>query len=624
MSDYGGDMDGSSHNNNRRRDRYSSRGGGHGDWHRRGERRRSSRSPPTGFRGRGGGGGQSRFHRAPRDWDSIENAEYNRFAGGFIDPASSSLSSAPCTQPPEKSFKEYVMGEPEDVSGEEAVKGYADYQRTFRREQIETFFDRHKDEQWFRDRYDSQKVEAANKEMMRVFELRARALEEVCKDANIPAVESESQDDLMEFLDRVVGRMEELEHRESTNRGILGSGGGGGLHGSCSIKNGDDQNQEEEEEEEGEIDNAGGSGDDHHMVPDYQKFQSIFIRSVPMGTTREDLEKYCSKHKGFQRVALSDPTPDRRFTRRAWITFDESTNVKELVDEWSSDRSQGFEGVSMNYDISRRVKAVNGQLDSADAIEKHLGIASRLIKQMDSKWSLYVDKPNPFIKSGQENGKVRLDSLIVYLRVVYSIDFYNGVQYQSEHQMPVRCGIVHLRGGGGGGGGGSDDDPSDLDDKLMALWDQKERLTDEEVASIGLKKEEDEVERFMSANCEKIADDKWLCPLSGKKFKAPDFVRKHLINKHSEKLEDVRRECRLFNAYLYDAKRPQLPPFKRRLVPKIQKRPLSPGPTPIYTPPGKRNQRMDPPLPSQKLENLWDDREVIQYDANAYAESDAK
>ena len=51
-----------------------------------------------------------------------------------------------------------------------------------------------------------------------------------------------------------------------------------------------------------------------------------------------------------------------------------------------------------------------------------------------------------------------------------------------------------------------------------------------------------EVEKFVQANTQELAKDKWLCPLSGKKFKGPDFVRKHLFNKHAEKVEEVRVE----------------------------------------------------------------------------------
>lgn len=46
-----------------------------------------------------------------------------------------------------------------------------------------------------------------------------------------------------------------------------------------------------------------------------------------------------------------------------------------------------------------------------------------------------------------------------------------------------------------------------------------------------------EVEKFILANTQELAKDKWLCPLSGKKFKGPDFIRKHIFNKHGEKVK---------------------------------------------------------------------------------------
>ena len=38
-----------------------------------------------------------------------------------------------------------------------------------------------------------------------------------------------------------------------------------------------------------------------------------------------------------------------------------------------------------------------------------------------------------------------LDCLIWYLRVVHSVDFYNGVSFPSEDCMPHRCGIFTVR-----------------------------------------------------------------------------------------------------------------------------------------------------------------------------------
>lgn len=39
-------------------------------------------------------------------------------------------------------------------------------------------------------------------------------------------------------------------------------------------------------------------------------------------------------------------------------------------------------------------------------------------------------------------------------------------------------------------------------------------------------------------------------------------MRKHIFNKHAEKIEEVKKEVAFFNNFLMDAKRPALPEFK--------------------------------------------------------------
>lgn len=50
------------------------------------------------------------------------------------------------------------------------------------------------------------------------------------------------------------------------------------------------------------------------------------------------------------------------------------------------------------------------------------------------------------------------------------------------------------------------------------------------------------MEKFVTLNTQELSKDKWLCPISGKKFKGPEFVRKHIFNKHGEKVDEVRTE----------------------------------------------------------------------------------
>jgi len=55
------------------------------------------------------------------------------------------------------------------------------------------------------------------------------------------------------------------------------------------------------------------------------------------------------------------------------------------------------------------------------------------------------DKPE--VDLSRDSSLLRvLDRLVLYLRVVHSLDYYNGSDYPYEDEMPNRCGIIHVRG----------------------------------------------------------------------------------------------------------------------------------------------------------------------------------
>lgn len=58
-----------------------------------------------------------------------------------------------------------------------------------------------------------------------------------------------------------------------------------------------------------------------------------------------------------------------------------------------------------------------------------------------------------------------------------------------------------------------------MEDKLSSLVSLKETLSEDEAVKMGRKDPEEEVEKFVTANTQELGKDKWLCPLSGKKFK---------------------------------------------------------------------------------------------------------
>ncbi|KAJ6223773.1 hypothetical protein RDWZM_002318 [Blomia tropicalis] len=155
-----------------------------------------------------------------------------------------------------------------------------------------------------------------------------------------------------------------------------------------------------------------------------------------------------------------------------------------------------------------------------------------------------------------------LDRLLFYLRIVHSTDYYSHAEYPSEDEMPNRIGLIHARGlisSSRVTANEITDYLKDMETKISPLLLVTPVVTPEEARKLGLKNIDDAIEQFIKENTKELGEGKWLCPLSNKKFMGPEFVRKHIMNKHSERVEQVRAETHYFNNYILDPKRPQLP-----------------------------------------------------------------
>ena len=232
---------------------------------------------------------------------------------------------------------------------------------------------------------------------------------------------------------------------------------------------------------------------------------SVFLRNIPPGLTYEELENLCKRSPGFLRLALTDGIAERRFYRRGWATVKRDVNIKEICWALNAHRLRETDlNAIINRDITRRVRTNNGIAAHKQVAVNDLKLAVKLTALYDKKIGLFnaADEPendremdirmgvdlvaastNPVIKEvkslvpkdtlndiseeeaellGASNGgdaqpeKVRyerddailkaLDLLIVYLRIVHSIDFYNHGHYAQEDSMPNRCGLIHVRG----------------------------------------------------------------------------------------------------------------------------------------------------------------------------------
>ncbi|XP_054277475.1 serrate RNA effector molecule homolog isoform X2 [Macrosteles quadrilineatus] len=370
----------------------------------------------------------------------------------------------------------------------------------------------------------------------------------------------------------------------------------------------DEKKTEESEEkiEKGTVEtiNEEKKEDDNSPKPrPLHRTASIFLRNLAPTITKQEVEGMCKRYPGFLRVAIADPQPERRWFRRGWVTFQRDVNIKEICWNLNNIRLRDCElGAIVNRDLSRRIRTVTGLTGHKQVLRHDLKLGAKIIHNLDAKTNLWQENKkhsqesfglvsqNPVLRNitdylieeasaeeeellGQasetednderDQGLIKvLDRLLLYLRIVHSVDYYNHCEYPNEDEMPNRCGIMHARGSLPTTKVTSQEIQEycrGFAQKMTCLINSCGDVEGQELTALGAKEAESEVEKFVAANTQELAKDKWLCPLSGKKFKGPEFVKKHIFNKHAEKIEEVKKEVEYFNNYLRDPKRPMLP-----------------------------------------------------------------
>ena len=380
----------------------------------------------------------------------------------------------------------------------------------------------------------------------------------------------------------------------------------------------EDKEMEQQKEEESSGENKQQNGmedgenklekvDDENRPRALHKTASIFLRNLAPTITKQEVEAMCKRYSGFLRAAIADPQPERRWFRRGWVTFERAVKIKKICYNLNNIRLRECElGPIVNRDLTRRIRTVNGITVDRKVVRNDIKLAAKVITNLDSRWGLWQKNKNGGEANGNEDKSSEdvigigstnpildnitdylieeisaeeeellgnninrdeelikvLDRMLFYLRVVHSVDFYNHSEYPNEDEMPNRCGIMHARGIPPSGNVTStevEEYNATFEKKMGSFLIPKSVLSEEEMGKLGVKNEADEVEKFVQVNTQELGKDKWLCPLSGKKFKGPDFVRKYIFNKHGEKVDEVKKEVQYFNNYLKDPKRPQLP-----------------------------------------------------------------
>jgi len=590
-----------------------------------------------------------RFRNTRDGWNNDRSfnrgSNYNSsFDNSYDNNSSSNRTDEGPTQPLMLSFKQFMNNLDVSIDHIEATTKYNNYKSEFRKKQLTEFFNAHKEEEWFRLKYHPEDSIKRKKKLRDFLIARRECFIDLLRSGQIDllSLDVDKADSITRLLDIVIIKLEggdehdvraldempseekakepeldlfsvDLDLPKKTNNNS--NNNNNGLDKSMKVDG-------EQDGEEGDIKQENVDPADEQEKPKRKrkylhKTSSIFLRNLPANITIEEIESMFKKYPEFLRVAISEPQIDKKFQRKAWISFERTFDVRDIYLSLNNIKIRDVEiGAIINKDLTRRVRTVNGIASHKNCVHADIRHAAKIVAYLDHHkriWqkidddekepSIQLNEPlklfsvqsrNPLLRNitgflieeasaeeeellGAELSQIDggdqtlernedsirvLDRLIYYLRIVHSFDFYNACEYANEDELPNRLGLIHIRGL----------PPSlkvqqkDVDDYIKT-FEQKitpftlpiVELTEDELLKLGLRDEEAEVEKFIQENTQEISSDKWLCPLSGKKFKGPDFIRKHLLNKHAQRLEEVRQEAKYFNNYVHDVKRMQLP-----------------------------------------------------------------
>ena len=92
-------------------------------------------------------------------------------------------------------------------------------------------------------------------------------------------------------------------------------------------KENDDSNNDEKK---GELQDTNNEEIDGVKPRPLHKVTSIFLRNLSPTITKQEVEAMCRRYPGFLRAAIADPSPERRWFRRGWVTFERDTKIKDI------------------------------------------------------------------------------------------------------------------------------------------------------------------------------------------------------------------------------------------------------------------------------------------------------
>ncbi|KAI9303394.1 hypothetical protein BJ944DRAFT_232205 [Cunninghamella echinulata] len=308
----------------------------------------------------------------------------------------------------------------------------------------------------------------------------------------------------------------------------------------------------------------------------------LVIKTVPPTISRQKITDMCNKVDGFQYLALSEPSPNKKFHRIGWIHFSEETNMQQVFEQLNNQKIDDF---IFHLAMNRKNQQPSGNrsgktapeiANTSERLALDLEQATQLAKVLDAELNVngiqdiqqraqqVLDQLDDNKKEGDLKIKKELDMTLAYLRYVHMYCYYCGLECDSSEELGRKCLDPHHRKLPiTTNTNTTDSKQNNKNERISQQWaknlDQRIRLKinppdDDEIVKIGGKSVKSEIDAYINEHIQKEHDAKFKCKVGdcAKAFKGVEFVEKHILSKHNEEIQRIKDEATFYNNYVCD------------------------------------------------------------------------
>lgn len=514
------------------------------------------------------------------------------------------------------------------------------------KEEATKFFEAHKDEEWFREKYESDTVQVqrealvaraqeASQSFIKRFESgeikpcfdfpyeeedKARERERQKRDEKVSnysyasVKEEQASEVKVEAKSKEKGIVKEEGEEGAVEENAPKMKEEGGKSEGAKM---DTEEGEEKQDEDGEVEEVakGCPSPKEDKEKAGPAPVTLFVKAIPPKATREQLEKIFTPEEGSMDLKLSDPVPYKDFLRLGWATYETASSCEAMFTKVNGTKLEACDDFKLEVVIHQTKQStgkpkltarsfaekVRIKLDVAQArkICKHLDVEKGIVpsvgllgeakegetkeggkdeedaedkkKRKDAEDERVEEdskspKANKAKRDKEHESEAHeseiLDRVVAYLREVHLFEYYAGEEFLDKAELERKHPGGYCRNRAPDRQRDSyreTKQESQLDHKIRVRLERKwvldQRLGEEFVGKA--------MDKWFEDNITKVALNKFGSKFSNKLFREPQFVRKHIVNKHGDKYKEqlmqVTRDL-FFHNYFADPQRIRPPP----------------------------------------------------------------